>query len=88
MNQTEAHPFLTAPNLKPGSQKLWTPPSPDSPELDLGVRAQGTDAQKWSRLDVLYKVQGRHPPPVQDGGGKGMGGGGGDPNHRPKAPGF
>lgn len=82
---TEAHPLIAQPHLHPGSAGLWHPPKKGT--IDLGVRGQGTDAQKWFRLAVLQRNSG---PQIQGsgfGGGRGMGGGGGDPNYRPKPPG-
>lgn len=87
---TEAHPFIADPDLKPGSQRFYTP----SPEQDLGTRGQGTDAQKWARLDHLNRFQrplgrnsGHAPIAMAAGGaGRGMGGGGGRPDHKPQIP--
>jgi len=70
--------MIANPSLVPGSQRMWTPQS----SQDLGVRAQGTDAQKWMRLEVLRKA--RHPQKVVQGGGKGLGGGGGRPGVIPE----
>ncbi|WVQ99079.1 hypothetical protein IAU59_006211 [Kwoniella sp. CBS 9459] len=101
---TEAHPFLVNPKLDPTSPtshvRYWTPPSSSDPASDLGERSQGTNIQKFMRLQILDRartrlipqVQGDIPSPQQPpqhhgGGGKGMGGGGGgDPNYRPKPP--
>ena len=85
---TEAHPFIANADLKPGSQRLYTPS-----EQDLGVRGQGTDAQKWARLDHLTKSQ----RPMNKnavgsrggmGAGRGFGGGfgGGRPDFKPQIP--
>ncbi|OCF71491.1 mannosyl-oligosaccharide 1,2-alpha-mannosidase [Kwoniella mangroviensis CBS 8886] len=97
---TEAHPFLVNPILDPTSStshvRYWTP----SPDQDLGVRGQGTNVQKFARLNVIDRIrgpakgppivqhfgQGGPPRPVGGGGGKGMGGGGGRPGDRPKPP--
>lgn len=91
----EAHPLISNPNHQPGNSALWTPPSSTSPDIDLGVRAQGTPAQKWARFEFLKPLKaglrgngesdqagnGEHR-----GGGKGMGGGGGRPGELPKLP--
>lgn len=77
---TEAHPFIVDPKTtKPGSQGLWKPV--DDADADLGVRGEGTDAQKWMRLKAL---EGKRPstakpinPRLNGGGGHGMGGGAG-----------
>lgn len=89
----EAHPLLSNPNRSPGASNLWTPPSPSSPHADLGTRAEGTPAQKWTRYAHLepFKgaVQGKQPGGPKghiSGGGKGMGGGGGRPGEIPKLP--
>lgn len=86
---TEAHPFIATDDIKPGSQGFWTPPET---EPDLGVRGQGTDAQKWMRVAELGRYRSRHQhampgnvppppdrPPRPQGGGRvaGMGMGGG-----------
>ncbi|WVW82696.1 hypothetical protein I302_104707 [Kwoniella bestiolae CBS 10118] len=99
---TEAHPFLVNPKLDPTSStshvRYWTPSS----DQNLGVRSQGTNTQKFARLNVIDRIRGpaRGPPVIQHfgqggpgqgpppppGGGKGMGGGGGRPGDRPKPP--
>lgn len=89
---TEAHPLIANPDIKPGSQRLWTP----LPSQDLGTRGQGTDAQKWMRLDHLNRSQrpigGRNanaPMAAGAGAGRGMGGGaygGGRPDIKPQIP--
>ncbi len=86
----EAHPLMTNPNLRPGYSNLWDPPASNQ---HIGVRGQGTDAQKWARLEVLRTARGGARLPGSEqiggaGGGQGMGGGGGDPGFRPKPPGF
>ncbi|ORY30039.1 glycosyl hydrolase family 47-domain-containing protein [Naematelia encephala] len=82
---TEAHPFLTSSSITPGSQRLWHQESNDQ---DLGVRGQGTNAQKWMRLHVLESaknaMQSSRNGQAKNrggggGGGRGMGGGGGRP---------
>lgn len=90
----EAHPFLLDPTLKPGHSGLWMPPSPSSPHFDLGVRAEGTHAQKWTRYALLEPLKKSlriaaglgGQPEEHVGGGKGMGGGGGRPGHIPPLP--
>lgn len=88
---TEAHPFLTNPKLDPKAHtshtRFWSP----SPSQDLGVRGQGTNAQKYARLEVIERASLPFlPPPPQNapggGGGRGMGGGGGKPGVIPKLP--
>lgn len=69
--------------MTPGSQRFWNPPS--SADEDLGVRGQGTDAQKYTRLDALRMARQPSTPVVQ-GGGHGMGGGGGRPGEIPALP--
>ncbi|KAK8869481.1 hypothetical protein IAR55_000046 [Kwoniella newhampshirensis] len=93
---TEAHPFLVNPKLDPTSPtahtRFWTPPQ--DPEADLGVRGEGTDAQKWKRLQVIESAQSPFKPVefVHHGGvvggssGGGMGGGGGVPGVKPQPP--
>lgn len=56
-NPAEAHPFLTRPTARPGSSRLWPGPPPAP---DLGVRAQGTDVQKWARLAVVDSLRARY----------------------------
>ena len=79
--------MLSNPELKPGSSQLWQRPA--DLKKNLGVPGQGTDAQKWARLNVLNRSRPQTAEkyfPGGKGGGGGMGGGGGDPHHRPKAP--
>lgn len=83
----EAHPFIANPDLKPGSQRLYTPPA----NQDLGTRGQGTDAQKWARLDHLNRSTRPMNRAVGSGplgGGRGMGGAGygGSPGVKPQIP--
>lgn len=87
----EAHPFLTDPKLDPKAHtshiRFWSPPS----SQDLGVRAQGTNVQKYARLEVIERASSPfRPPPPQNapggGGGRGMGGGGGKPGVIPELP--
>ena len=83
---TEAHPLIANPDFKSGHGRFWHPPA--DPSAGLGVRGQGTDVQKWKRLEVIQRSRGSGPV-AGGGGGRGMGGGGGgDPNHRPQPPGF
>ncbi|KAE8541709.1 hypothetical protein D1P53_001880 [Cryptococcus gattii VGV] len=88
---TEAHPLLTNPKLDPKAHtshtRFWSPPS----SQDLGVRAQGTNVQKYARLEVIERASSPfRPPPPQNapggGGGRGMGGGGGKPGVIPELP--
>ncbi|WWC60743.1 uncharacterized protein I303_103319 [Kwoniella dejecticola CBS 10117] len=78
---TEAHPLLVNPKLDPTSPtshvRHWTPIS----NQHLGVRAQGTNVQKYKRLEVLERLTGsrKHGQPViqhfgQGGPGSGSGG--------------
>ena len=86
MLNTEAHPLIANPDFKSGHGRFWHPPA--DPSAGLGVRGQGTDVQKWKRLEVIQRSRGSGPV-AGGGGGRGMGGGGGgDPNHRPQPPGF
>ncbi|EIW66396.1 hypothetical protein TREMEDRAFT_65683 [Tremella mesenterica DSM 1558] len=48
---TEAHPFIATSSLSPGSQNLWDPSTVS--DQQIGIRAQGTDAQKWTRFGWL-----------------------------------
>ncbi|KAL7424310.1 hypothetical protein Q5752_001900 [Cryptotrichosporon argae] len=70
---TEAHPLLATDAIAPGSQGLWTAPAAQ----DLGARAQGTDVQKWMRLEVLDDLRARKGKKKSSGpaggGGRGMG---------------
>lgn len=55
------------------------------------MRGQGTNAQKYARLEVIERASLPFlPPPPQNapggGGGRGMGGGGGKPGVIPKLP--
>ncbi|WWC89685.1 uncharacterized protein L201_004610 [Kwoniella dendrophila CBS 6074] len=98
---TEAHPLLVNPKLDPTSStshvRYWTPKS----NQDLGIKSQGTNVQKFKRLEVIDRVRGptRGPPVIphygnggpgsgsgSGGGGRGMGGGPGKPGEKPKLP--
>ncbi|OCF39186.1 mannosyl-oligosaccharide 1,2-alpha-mannosidase [Kwoniella heveanensis CBS 569] len=100
---TEAHPFLVNPKLDPTSStshvRYWTPPTspPDdlasAAALELGVRSQGTNVQKFMRLQILDRarsrlipqVQGDHPGSRPPGAGAGAGAGSGlAPLHPPQ----
>nr|XP_031861035.1 uncharacterized protein CI109_003395 [Kwoniella shandongensis]KAA5528107.1 hypothetical protein CI109_003395 [Kwoniella shandongensis] len=87
---TEAHPFLVNPKLDPTSStshtRFWTPPR--DADAHLGARGEGTDVQKWKRLQTIESAQSPFKPApfVHHGGGKGMGGGGGQPGVKPVLP--
>ncbi|CDZ96298.1 1, 2-alpha-mannosidase [Phaffia rhodozyma] len=54
---TEAHPFIVNPKIKPGSQNLWNssiPPSTPFTEDDLQAKSgEGTHVQKWAIWNQL-----------------------------------
>jgi hypothetical protein len=48
----EAHPLITQPNIKPGSQGFWYTRD-EAKNQDLGLRERGTDAQLWTRYNMM-----------------------------------
>lgn len=73
---TEAHPFISDPKAhKPGFEGLWD--ASTVKDQELGARAEGTDVQKWARMEFLNRKRpnGKAPPQRQGGSGRGMGGG-------------
>ncbi|WVO14368.1 hypothetical protein L204_102001 [Cryptococcus depauperatus] len=85
---TEAHPLLISPELDPtiptAHTRFWNPPTESQ---ELGVRGQGTNVQKFARLELIERASSPfHSPSLAMGGGRGMGGGNGKPEDRPKPP--
>jgi hypothetical protein len=56
----EAHPLITQPNIKPGSQGFWYTRD-EAKNQDLGVRERGTDAQLWTRYNMMQGFKAVRP---------------------------